>query len=112
MLLRYRATHRWTSWAVLETGRRSLYAQRLYKGFLMHTNNNIRSDLWLKRMAWLGIPLALVCVLSLWAGQWLGSGGLGRVFILTLPPVLVIGFAYNIRYLLLVQRARRASSRS
>ncbi|MBV0933247.1 hypothetical protein [Marinobacterium weihaiense] len=75
-------------------------------------NNNIRSDLWLTRLTKIGIPLALLCVACLWAGQWLGSALLGWLFLLTLPPVLAIGLAYNLRYLLLAQRARRMASRS
>lgn len=78
----------------------------------MHEKNKIHSDLWLKRLMRTGIPLAVVCVLSLWLGQWIGSGLLGWVFILTLPPVLVIGLAYNLRYLLLMQRAKRTSTHS
>ncbi|GAA0698005.1 hypothetical protein GCM10009104_28050 [Marinobacterium maritimum] len=78
----------------------------------MHEKNKIHSDLWLKRLMRTGIPLALICVLSLWLGQWVGSGVLGWVFILTLPPVLVIGLAYNLRYLLLMQRAKRSSTHS
>lgn len=78
----------------------------------MHANNKIQADLWLRRLMRLGIPLALICVASLWAGQWLGSALLGWVFLLTLPAVLAIGLAYNLRYLLLAQRARRQSSRS
>ncbi|MDA0423640.1 hypothetical protein [Stutzerimonas frequens] len=77
----------------------------------MHEKNGIHSDLWLRRLMKAGIPLALLCVLSLWLGQWIGSGVLGWIFILTLPPVLLIGLAYNVRYLLLMQRARRCSPR-
>lgn len=73
----------------------------------MHNKKNIRSDLWLKRLMRTGIPLTLLCVISLWAGQWLGSGLLGWLFLLTLPVVLTIGLAYNLRYLLLMQRAKR-----
>ncbi len=78
----------------------------------MHEKNKIHSDLWLKRLMKMGIPLALICVLSLWLGQWTGSGVLGWVFILTLPPVLLIGLVYNLRYLLLMQRAKRTSTHS
>jgi len=72
----------------------------------MQRNKTIHADIWLRRCMWLGIPLALMCVVSLWLGQVLGSALLGWVFLLSLPPVLLLGLTYNLRYLLLWQRAR------
>ncbi|MBP0047179.1 hypothetical protein H9C73_00400 [Marinobacterium sp. AK62] len=77
----------------------------------MQQNNSIHADPWLKRCMKLGIPLAILCVASLWLGQVLGSPALGWVFLLTLPPVLLLGLTYNLRFLLLWQRSRRQSSR-
>ncbi len=77
----------------------------------MQQKVSIHSDPWLKRCMKLGIPMAILCVLSLWLGQMIGSPALGRLFLLTLPPVLLLGLTYNLRYLLLWQRARQASSR-
>jgi archaellum biogenesis protein FlaJ (TadC family) len=92
---------------VLEPNRPALYALHGYKECLMHENNKIGTDRWLQRLMKTGIPLAIVCILSLWLGQTLGLPLLGWVFVLTAPPVLLIGFAYNLRYLLLVQRRKR-----
>jgi len=74
----------------------------------MQENNKIGADPWLRRLMKTGIPLAVVCILSLWLGQTLGVPVLGWVFVLTAPLALLIGFAYNLRYLLLVQRRKRA----
>lgn len=67
----------------------------------------IRADRWLKVMMRTGIPVALVSVLCLWLGQLLTSPALGSVFLVTMPIALVIGFTYNIRYIMLAVRARR-----
>jgi len=61
----------------------------------------IRQDQWLRRMRWIGIPLFIVSILSLWAGQWLANSLLGQIFIVTMPVVLVIGFIYNIRFVMI-----------
>ena len=74
----------------------------------MDDNNKISADIWLQRLMKTGLPLMLVSILSLWLGQMLGSSALGWVFVLTSPLVLLIGFAYNLRFLLLVQRRKRA----
>jgi len=66
----------------------------------------VRSDRWLKRMMRTGIPVAIVSVLCLWLGQLLSSPALGSVFLVTMPIALVIGFSYNIRYVMLAVRAR------
>lgn len=73
----------------------------------MQENNRIGSDIWLRRLMKTGIPLALICILSLWLGQTFGVPELGWLFVLSAPLVLLIGFAYNLRYLLLVQRRKR-----
>lgn len=74
----------------------------------MDDKNKISADIWLKRLMKTGLPLTVVCILSLWLGQMLGSPALGWVFVLSAPLVLLIGFAYNLRFLLLVQRRKRA----
>lgn len=73
----------------------------------MQRNPRIQTDIWLRRCMWLGIPLAVICVASLWLGQVVGSPLLGWVFLLSLPLVLLLGLTYNLRYLLLWQRARQ-----
>ncbi len=67
----------------------------------------IRSDRWLKRMMRTGVPIAVVSILCLWLGQLMASPALGSVFLVTMPIALVIGFSYNIRYVILAVRARR-----
>ncbi|WP_417226695.1 hypothetical protein [Amphritea sp.] len=67
----------------------------------------IRSDRWLKRMMRTGVPVAIVSILCLWLGQLMASPALGSVFLVTMPIALVIGFSYNIRYVMLAVRARR-----
>lgn len=76
----------------------------------MQQKASIHSDPWLRRCMKLGIPLAILCVLSLWLGQTMGSPALGWIFVLTLPPVLLLGLTYNLRYLLLWQRAWQSDS--
>jgi len=73
----------------------------------MQNKNKISADIWLQRLMKTGLPLMVVCILSLWLGQMLGSPVLGRMFVLSARLVLLIGFAYNLRFLLLVQRRKR-----
>ncbi len=70
-------------------------------------NSEITADSYLKLMMRIGIPLALISVLSLWASRSLGSSGIGLLFFITAALTLVIGFAYNIRYVMLLVRQRR-----
>lgn len=70
----------------------------------------IRKDKWLSLMMKLGIPLAIVSLVSLWGGHLLANEALGKVFLVTMPVVLVMGFVYNIRYVMLAVRAQRATS--
>ena len=70
----------------------------------------IRKDKWLSLMMKLGIPLAIVSLASLWGGHLLANEALGKVFLVTMPVVLVMGFAYNIRYVMLAVKAQRAES--
>lgn len=74
----------------------------------MQEKNKISADIWLQRLTKAGIPLALICILSLWLGQTLAMPALGWVFVMSAPLVLLIGFTYNLRYLLLVQRRKRS----
>ena len=68
----------------------------------------IRADGWLRWMMRIGIPLALISIFSLWAGRYFSSPLLGLIFVVTLPVALTIGFAYNIRYVMLSMRQRKA----
>lgn len=67
----------------------------------------IRDDRFLKLMMRVGIPLALIGVISLWASSYLGSAGIGLLFFICAPLALLIGFSYNIRYVMLLVRQRR-----
>lgn len=68
---------------------------------------NLRADRHLKWMMWLGLPLALIAIASLWLGRYLESPGIGLLFFVTLPPALILGFAYNVRYIILNQRRKK-----
>ncbi|WP_299197250.1 hypothetical protein [uncultured Amphritea sp.] len=70
----------------------------------------IRSDRWLKMMMRTGVPVAIVSILCLWLGQLLASPALGSVFLVTMPIALLVGFSYNIRYIMLAVRARRQAA--
>ncbi|WP_428034274.1 hypothetical protein [Amphritea sp.] len=70
----------------------------------------IRSDRWLKMMMRTGVPVAIVSILCLWLGQLLSSPALGSVFLVTMPIALLVGFSYNIRYIMLAVRARREAA--
>ncbi|SEQ27182.1 hypothetical protein SAMN03080615_00993 [Amphritea atlantica] len=72
----------------------------------------IRSDRWLKMMMRTGVPVAIVSILCLWLGQLMASPALGSVFLVTMPIALLIGFIYNIRYVMLALRARRQAADS
>jgi hypothetical protein len=67
----------------------------------------IRADKYLRLMMKTGLPLALIALLSLWAGRVFGSPGIGLLFFISCPLALLIGFAYNIRYVMLAVRQRR-----
>ncbi|MEH6652025.1 MAG: hypothetical protein V7707_18540 [Motiliproteus sp.] len=72
----------------------------------------VRADKYLRLMTKIGIPLALICILSLWLSRWLGSDGLELLFFITCPLALAIGFAYNIRYVSLAVRRQRDQNKS
>ena len=67
----------------------------------------IRADKYLRLMMKIGIPLALISVASLWLARTSSSDGLELLFMITCPPALMIGFAYNIRYVSLAVRRQR-----
>ncbi|MFT6914904.1 MAG: putative lipid-binding transport protein (Tim44 family) [Motiliproteus sp.] len=71
------------------------------------TKPEINTDPALKLMMRVGIPLALLSVLSLWASSYFGAPGIGLLFFITAPLALLIGFAYNIRFVMLLVRKRR-----
>lgn len=71
------------------------------------SSSNVRADRHLKWMMKLGIPLAIIAIASLWLGRYLESPGLGLLFFICLPLALVLGFAYNIRFLLLTHRQKQ-----
>ena len=66
----------------------------------------IRQDPMLRWIMWAGLPIAVIAVAALWLGQTLGSPGLGVLFVITMPIALVLGLAYNVRYMILANRAR------
>ncbi|GGK63604.1 hypothetical protein [Amphritea balenae] len=68
----------------------------------------IRADRWLKMMMRTGVPVAIVSILCLWLGHLLSEPAFGSVFLITMPIALVIGFSYNLRYVMLAVRARKA----
>lgn len=68
----------------------------------------IRSDKWMRRFMYSGIPIALISIASLWVGQWLGSPALGQLFIVSAAAALVIGMAYNLRFVILAVRQQQA----
>lgn len=70
----------------------------------------IRSDKWLKILMKMGIPLAIVSLSSLWLGHLLANPTFGKLFLVTLPLALLVGFAYNIRYVMLAVREQRKTS--
>lgn len=67
----------------------------------------IRADKWLQRLMFTGVPVAAVSLLCLWSGWFFSIPALGSVFITTMAIALLLGFAYNIRFLILSLRARR-----
>ncbi len=67
----------------------------------------IRADRWLKMMARTGVPVGIVSILCLWLGHFLSIPAFGSVFLITMPIALVLGFSYNIRYVMLAVRAQR-----
>lgn len=71
----------------------------------------IRSDRWMRRFMLSGIPLALISIVSLWVGQWLGSPALGKLFIVTAAGAIVIGLAYNIRFVMLAVRQQQKTDK-
>jgi hypothetical protein len=61
----------------------------------------IRQDPFLRICMKTGIPLTILAVISLWVGQYAGSMALGMVFIFSTAMAVVIGLAYNIRFVML-----------
>lgn len=61
----------------------------------------IRQDPFLRICMKTGIPLSILAVISLWIGQYAGSMALGMVFIFSTALAIVIGLAYNIRFVML-----------
>jgi hypothetical protein len=74
------------------------------------SKKKIRSDKWLQRLMKAGIPLAIVSVASLWLGHLLANPAFGKLFIVTLPLALLVGFTYNIRYVMLAIREQRKTA--
>lgn len=71
----------------------------------------IRKDKWMRRFMYTGLPIALIAVISLWLGQWLGSPALGKLFIVSAAGALAIGMAYNVRFVILSVRALKAEQK-
>lgn len=70
----------------------------------------ISSDKWLRILMKAGIPLGIISLSSLWLGHLMANPAFGKLFLVTLPVTLLIGFAYNIRYVMLAVRQQRQSS--
>ncbi len=70
----------------------------------------VRSDKWLRILMKAGIPLAIISLGSLWLGHLMANPAFGKLFLVTLPVTLLIGFAYNIRYVMLAVREQRKPS--
>jgi hypothetical protein len=73
----------------------------------MTDNTSIRADRHLQWMMRLGLPLAAIAIASLWLSRYLESPGIGLLFFVSLPLALILGFAYNLRYLILAQRRKK-----
>ncbi|WP_210397339.1 hypothetical protein [Motiliproteus sediminis] len=67
----------------------------------------IRQDRHLRWMMHAGIPIAIIAVGSLWLGRTIGSPALGMLFLVAMPAALALGLAYNIRFMILANRARK-----
>ncbi len=78
---------------------------------IQEERQEIRKDRYLRILKNTGIPLAIVSVACLWLGNALTSDALGKVFIVTMPLVLLIGFTYNVRYLILALRLKKQQER-
>ncbi|MBN3562373.1 hypothetical protein [Aliamphritea spongicola] len=76
----------------------------------MSETQKLTADRWLQRLMKTGIPVALISVLSLWLAWWLQSLALGSVFLVTMVIALGLGFAYNIRLVILSLRARKKAN--
>ena len=61
----------------------------------------IRQDPFLRICMKTGIPLSIIAVISLWTGQYAGSAALGMLFIFSAALAIVIGLAYNVRFVML-----------
>ncbi|WP_417581171.1 hypothetical protein [Nitrincola sp.] len=61
----------------------------------------IRQDPFLRICMKTGIPLSIMAVISLWIGQYAGSMALGMLFVFSTALAIVIGLAYNIRFVML-----------
>ena len=70
----------------------------------------IRNDSYLQWMKKLGIPLAVVCIAALWLGHTFNHPALGTLFFVTLPVTLLIGFAYNVRFVMLAVRRNKKAN--
>ncbi|MCV6590814.1 MAG: hypothetical protein OIF57_17605 [Marinobacterium sp.] len=72
----------------------------------------IRADKWMRRFLYSGIPMGLISIASLWLGQWLGSSAMGQLFIVSATGALVVGMAYNVRFVMLAVRQQRSIENS
>lgn len=87
-----------------------MYSKRSHREVRsMSDVQKLTADRWLQRLMKTGIPVALISVLSLWLAWWLQSPALGSVFLVTMVIALGLGFAYNIRLVILSLRARKAA---
>ena len=67
------------------------------------------ADAWLRTLMRIGVPLAIVSIVALWAAELLAMPALLPVFAVTGGLTLATGLAYNVRFVLLLLRRRRAA---
>jgi len=72
----------------------------------------IRTDKWMQMFIKTGIPVAVVSILCLWVGWYFKIPSLGQVFIITAAIALVIGMAYNVRFVILSVRQIKAKQKN
>ncbi len=68
----------------------------------------IRSDKWMSLLIKIGLPIALISIISLWVGWYFKIPELGNLFIVTAAAALTLGMIYNVRFVILSVRQVKA----